>query len=76
MARISSQSLAPIHLEIEFREETVHLPVWTDKKGTVFVSTLDLLRYLRTDPAPYSNARATSMLNIRSRKDFTELIVG
>jgi hypothetical protein len=51
IARISSQLLMLMHLEIEFREEIVYLPVWTDREGTVFVSMLDLLCYLRTNPA-------------------------
>ncbi|TAQ88754.1 hypothetical protein B7494_g2918 [Chlorociboria aeruginascens] len=51
MAQISSQSLTPTSLEIEFKEKTVHLPVWTDKTDTVFVSTLDLRQYLQIDLA-------------------------
>ncbi len=47
MAQISSQLLTPTHLEINFKEKTVHLPVWTDKSDTVFVSTSDLRHYLQ-----------------------------
>lgn len=49
MAQISSQLLTPTHLEINFKEKTVHLPVWTDERDTVFISTSDLRRYLQID---------------------------
>jgi len=49
MAHILSQSLTPTHLEINFKEKTVHLPVWTDERDTVFVSTSDLQHYLQVD---------------------------
>ncbi|KAK1828260.1 hypothetical protein QBC39DRAFT_359897 [Podospora conica] len=52
IAQISAQSLTPTVLEIEFADETVHLPAWENRGiGALFISTADVRRYLRVQVA-------------------------
>ena len=45
-AQISSQSLIPTLLSIEFKDGTVHLPAWRGHGGPIFVSTIEVQQYL------------------------------